>query len=41
MAERMSSPMRKMNILVGSSKIKVGQMGFLAVKIIGIIIVFP
>jgi hypothetical protein len=33
--------MREMNILVGSSNMNVGQMGFLAVKIIGIIIVFP
>jgi hypothetical protein len=33
--------MREMNILDGSSDMKVGQMGFLAVRIIGIIIVFP
>ena len=41
MDDRTNSSMRDMNILVGSSNMKVGQMGFLTVKIIGIIIVFP
>jgi ribosomal protein S8E len=34
MANRSNSPMRRMNILVGSSCIKVGQIGLLTVEII-------